>query len=147
MNGMNRRWTPRRSSAPKDVLTTPGYSFIPDGFEAYARVFHPPGYRPRRRGSLEPNTTRKWADLARERGISLSPDISFSEVSGLGPEDQHKLDELAPMDGELPPKICDALVAVLGPHTRTLDHCWFCLWEGERGFLEPRAWAFASRRR
>jgi hypothetical protein len=110
------------------------HSFAPDGFEGYARVFHPPGFRPGRRGSLEPNTTKKWADLARERGLSLSPDISFSEVSGLGPEDQHGLDELAPMDGELPPEICDALVAVLGPHTRTPDHCWFCLWDGIGAF-------------
>jgi hypothetical protein len=110
------------------------HSFAPDGFEGYARVFHPPGYRPGRRGSQEPNTTRKWAELARGRGLSLSPDISFSEVAGLGPEDQHELDELAPMEGELPPELCDALVAVLGPHTRTPDRCWFCLWDGKGAF-------------
>jgi hypothetical protein len=38
------------------------------------------------------------------------------------------------MDGELPPEICDALVAVLGPHTRTPELCWFCLWEGNGAF-------------
>lgn len=109
-------------------------SFAPDGFEAYARAFHPAGYRPAQRGSLDPSVGTKWADLARARGITLSPDISFSELSGIAPEDQHELDELAPLDGELPPEGCDALAAVLRPHTRTPDRCWFCLWEGNGSF-------------
>ena len=109
-------------------------SFAPDGFEAYARVFHPPGHRPGQRGSQGPGTATKWADLARARGIVLFPDISFSEVSGLGPEDQHGLDEIAPMDGAVPPEICDALVVALRPHTRTPDRCWFCLWDGKGSF-------------
>jgi hypothetical protein len=94
------------------------------------RSSSPAGYRPGHRGSLDPSTTTKWADLARARGIALSPDISFSEVSGLGPEDEQELDELAPMDGELPPETCDALAAVLRSHTHTPDRCWFCLWDG-----------------
>lgn len=86
------------------------------------------------RGGFEPSTAKKWANLARARSIELSPDISFSEVSGLGPEDQHELDKLAPLDGELPPVSCDALATVLHTHTRTPDVCWFCLWEGNGAF-------------
>jgi hypothetical protein len=77
---------------------------------------------------------KKWTDLARARGITLSPDISFSEVSGITPENQSELDKLAPMDGQLPPETCDALAAVLRPHTHTPDRCWFCLWEGNGSF-------------
>jgi hypothetical protein len=109
-------------------------SFAPEGFDAYARVFHPAGYRPARRGSLDPSVGKKWADLARARGLPLSADISFSEVSGIAREDQHELDELAPLDGALPPETCDALAWVLRPHTRTPDRCWLCLWEGNGSF-------------
>ena len=109
-------------------------SFAPDGFEQYALVFHPPGYRPGRRGGLEVTGGKKWADLARASGIVLSPDISFSEVSGLGPEDQRELDELAPGAGELPPDSCDTVAAALRPHTRNPDCCWFWLWEGNGAF-------------
>jgi hypothetical protein len=107
-------------------------SFAPDGFEAYARLFHPAGNRPSHRGALGPSTAMKWADMARAKGITLSPDTTFSEVSGFGPNDQ--LDELAPMAGELPPETCDALSTVLRPHTRTPDRCWFCLWDGNGSF-------------
>jgi hypothetical protein len=97
-------------------------SFAPDGFDGYARVFHPA------------STGEKWTDLARARGIELFPDITFSEVSGIGPQDQHDLDELAPWDGELPPETCEALSDLLRPHTRTPERCWFCLWEGNGAF-------------
>jgi hypothetical protein len=105
-------------------------SFVPEGFEQYARVFHPPGYRPGQRGGPRATPGPRWADLARARGIALFPDITFSEVSGFGPENQREFDELAPMEGELPPETCDALAAVLRPHTSTPDRCWFCLWDG-----------------
>ena len=109
-------------------------SFIPEGFEAYARIFHPAGFRSARRGAIDPDTAIRWSDLARERGVELTPDIAFLEVSGIEPGDQRALDEIAPADGRLPPETCDALAAVLRPHTTTAQVAWFCLWDGNGVF-------------
>jgi hypothetical protein len=110
-------------------------SFAPDGFEAYARVFHPAGgLRPAMPGVLDPSVGTTWSDLGRARGIVLTPDISFLEVSGIELGDDHALDMLAPMSGEIPPETCDALAAVLRRHTATPDPGWFCLWEGNGSF-------------
>jgi hypothetical protein len=109
-------------------------SFAPEGFDVYARIFHPAGFRPSHRGALDPSTAIRWADLAREKGIELFPDITFSEVYGIDPEDQQKLNELAPTIGELPPETCDALSDLLRPHTETSELCWFCLWEENGAF-------------
>jgi hypothetical protein len=66
-------------------------SFAPSGFEAYARIFHPAGYRPGWIGDLDPGIGVRWAVLGAERGITLSPDVAFCEVSGFGPEEQDQL--------------------------------------------------------
>lgn len=87
-------------------------SFIPEGFEAYARIFHSAAFRSARRGAIDPDTAIRWSDLARERGMELTPDIAFLEVSGIDPGDQRALAEIAPMDGKLPPETCDALAAL-----------------------------------
>jgi len=102
------------------------WSFMPAGYEALARVFHPV----RERSGM----TSTWRALAAKRGISLTPDISFLEVSGLDPEDQNGLDDLAPMDGNLPAPESEALARVLRPHARRSESCWFCLWEGNGAF-------------
>jgi hypothetical protein len=108
-------------------------SFAPPGFEMYARVFHPAGFRPALAGALDPGSGLRWAALGADRGIPLSPDVSFAEISGIGPEDQHGLDEIGPSEGKLPPETCEALVRVLRSHTAT-ETCWFCLWEGDGAF-------------
>jgi hypothetical protein len=106
------------------------HSFAPSGFEAYARIFHPARYRPAFVGALDPDIGIRWASLGAERGIALSPDVAFCEVSGIRLDEQDRLDEIAPADGELPPATCEALARVLRPHTATPATCWFCLWEG-----------------
>jgi hypothetical protein len=100
------------------------HSFAPAGFEAYARVFHPAG---------STDGGARWADLGAARGVSLSPDVGFSEVTGLGPGDP-ALDDLTPSEGALPQEPCSALARVLRRHTATPDSCWFCLWEGNGAF-------------
>lgn len=110
------------------------HSFAPSGFEAYARIFHPAGYRPGFAGAIDPDVGVRWKTLGAEREIALSPDVAFCEVSGIGPEEQDRLSEIAPSDGHLPPATCEALGRVLRPHTTTPDICWFCLWEGNGAF-------------
>lgn len=110
------------------------HSFAPSGFEAYARIFHPAGFRPAFAGALDPDSGIRWAALGLERGIALTADIAFSEVSGIGPEDQERLDEIQPDDGNLPPETCEALARILLRHTTTPESCWFCLWDGNGAF-------------
>ena len=105
-------------------------SFAPGGFEAYARIFNPAGYRPGAIGSLDPAIGIRWAELGAERGAAMSPDVAFCEVAGVGPEDEARFDEVAPADGELPPATCESLARVLRVHTSTPESCWFCIWEG-----------------
>jgi hypothetical protein len=109
-------------------------SFAPDCFEAYARVFHPAGSRPVNRGVIDKSAGTRWGDLARARGVALTPDIGFLEVAGVEQEDDPVMDELAPMEGDLPVQTCDALVGALRGHTATPDQGWFCLWEGNGSF-------------
>ena len=109
-------------------------SFAPRGFEMYARIFHPAGYRPAFSEAPDPDSCVRWAALGADRGIRLSADVSFSEVSGIGPEDQHGLDDIGPSDGQLPPVTCEALSRILRSHTKTPHVCWFCLWEGNGAY-------------
>lgn len=110
------------------------HSFAPSGFASYARIFHPAGSSPAFGGALEQDRGVRWRALGRERGIDLSSDVSFSEVSGVDPEDQDRFDEIQPDDGNLPRGTCAALARILSSHTKDPDACWFCLWEGNGAF-------------
>jgi hypothetical protein len=118
-------------------------SFLPPGFETYARVLH----AARKDGSDEPG--QRWTTLGAGRGVPLTPDATFAEVTGIDTVDQHALDEFAPRDGELPLSACKSLNRTLRGFTQTPDVCWFCLWEGNGAFWsrahsEPYEWGDAS---
>jgi hypothetical protein len=103
-------------------------SFVPSGFEAYVRVVHPA----RERGGIEPGL--RWADLGAGKGVPLSADAAFAEVTGIQPEDQDALDVFAPLEGTLPVRPCRALTSTLARFTRSPAVCWFCLWDGNGAF-------------
>jgi hypothetical protein len=112
------------------------WSFMPEGFEAYARVFHPLLFGKRNSDDVQ----RSWASVAAERGLTLSPDISLYEV--LGAEQftetgQYVRPEGHPADGELPAAVCEGLVRTLTPHTTTPETCWFGVWVGVLGAGVP----------
>jgi hypothetical protein len=44
------------------------------------------------------------------------------------------MDELAPLEGALPRRLCGILAPTLAPFTRSPAECWFCLWEGNGAF-------------
>ncbi len=99
-------------------------SFMPDAFEAYARVLHPLRYRG---GDLDP---LRWEEMARRRGITMRPTIGFAELTGIDPYDQSSLDDLEPLEGSLPDVTLADLVEVLGRWTTAEELMWFGLWEG-----------------
>ena len=99
-------------------------SFMPAGFEAYVRVFHP--FRdPARKAPPRP-----WRDVAAEAGVVLGPGTRVRDIDDLSDEDR------LPEEGSVPEEICGALVDVLAPRTSTPDVCWFALWSGLGTFTD-----------
>jgi hypothetical protein len=90
---------------------------MPDGFEAYVRVFHP------FEGSY--GYTRRWSEVGAEEGIQVGPDTEALEFDYLlengGP---------FPEEGAIPAHICTTLVESLSAQTRSPDACRFAVWSG-----------------
>lgn len=100
-------------------------SWVPAGFEAYARILHP-AQRPDGR----PVT---WAQVAAETGRSIGPDAAWHALVGSQDPFTHEGADWAgraPAQGLLPRDQLAALLEVLANHTTTRDSCWMCLWEG-----------------
>ncbi|MDQ6614323.1 MAG: hypothetical protein M3083_06170 [Actinomycetota bacterium] len=108
-------------------------SVIPPGFGAYARLFHPVE-------AVQLGDRRhRWADVARETGRIVHPEMQFHMISrpiGEPPPDGYQ-PGVGPSWGSLPLPERRALAEVLGPATTTPQRCWFCLWEGFGGVDDP----------
>ncbi len=99
-------------------------SRLPDGFDAYARIFHP-AYR------VEGDVgTVGWSDMARARGASLRPDTAFTELIQAELESP-EWDKAVPLEGSLPRPQMRSLVSILEGHTDATATCWFCFWDGD----------------
>lgn len=89
-------------------------SYLPSGFEAYARVFHPAG-----------DDRRRWTEIAALHGHVAHPDMQLHAISGSDRDDPPFADE-----GSLPEDVAGVLIEHLAAATATPDRCWFCVWEG-----------------
>jgi hypothetical protein len=96
----------------------------------------------RSRGSCIPSVTAstaggRWSELATPRGVTIGPETSFREASGLSSRDDDELwQRYQPSDGSLPAAETAALGAALAPHTGTPDECLFCgsrVWVSDNG--------------
>ena len=112
-------------------------SIIPEGFEAYGRLFHPvEGGRHGRR--------ERWSELARRNQRIVHPEMQFHSISrpvGQRPPGWYDA-ENGPSWGSLPVPELRVLVEVLERYTTTRDSCFFCVWEGYDPFDEdhPIEW-------
>jgi hypothetical protein len=106
-------------------------SVVPEGFEAYCRIFHP--LRKHRPGAA----SRTWAEVAAENGRIVHPEMQVHMVShrvGATPERYDLNDYINELDwGSLPLPERSELVDVLSSETTTPDRCWFCIWDGYGG--------------
>jgi hypothetical protein len=102
-------------------------SFVPAGFEAYGRVFHPAWRH-------EPDTPVSWRDIAQANGRAAHRMMQWPSITG-----SYRFYERAtqpgvwdhePDEGALPKVAAPALVSVLARHTGTAQRCWFAVWEG-----------------
>lgn len=96
-------------------------SYVPDCYDAYARILHPSG-------GLDGNV--RWADLAGPRGIEIGPETGFCAASGLTTRDVDAWHRAAPSHGSLPERQMAALGRTVAPFTSTPDDCVFCFWIG-----------------
>ena len=101
-------------------------SIVPDGFEAYARVFHPP-FKHTADGKVEV----RWAEIAAANGRSVEEELMLfdSDPTQLGASGERLWDEQS-HSGSLSLKIAERLVSALSDHTKRPEKCWFALWEG-----------------
>jgi hypothetical protein len=101
-------------------------SFLPGGFDAYARILHPAYADPQ---GLEPI---RWTDVAARTGATVHPRMQFARIAGLGddPNEQPPWGT-RPHEGSF--ERADLLISALRPFTTAPKVCWFCLWEGFGG--------------
>jgi hypothetical protein len=103
-------------------------SVIPDGFEAYARLFHPAI-----RIEDGEEVAVRWSEIAAANGRRVHPEMQWPHVSrvweGSG-ENSPGLWDLEPDVGSLPRRYTDRLRDLLARYTSTPDQVWFCVWNG-----------------
>lgn len=112
---------------------------VGDGFEAYARLFHPLDYQP---------SSLTWAQVARANGRAMHPSAEWEQISSPAP---FRLEDAPrgrsrpgdPIWGELDTWALDALCSILARHTSTPEQCYFAVWEGCGLLHGPAATAVA----
>jgi hypothetical protein len=102
-------------------------SVVPEGYAAYARIFHPIG------GGVG----SRWSTMAVANGRIPHPEMQYPWISHPVGEPFDLDDEDGdPSEGSLPFEEGRRLGELLEPHTTTPGDLWFALWEGW-GHVEP----------
>jgi len=102
-------------------------SVIPQGFAAYARLFHPV--------EVDGSRHERWSDVARRNGRIVHSEMQFHMIAiprGQTPSDHHERGH-RPRTGTLLLEQRRILVDHLRRATTTPDLCWFAMWEGFGG--------------
>lgn len=99
-------------------------SYMPDVFEAYARVFHPAGDRG---GS---STGIRWSELASRSSVAFHAEVQFHDLVGGDPYRRPALGDVEPLAGSVPLSTLRSLVELLGRWTASDEGCWFAMWDG-----------------
>jgi hypothetical protein len=123
---------------------------VPDGFDAYVRVLHPPADE-----HGEPAT---WADACRRTGRTAHALMQWQSIAGVVehvtvrgrwphryPSSTHTSEWVGqePFIGEVPPETLSSVLDVLGGFTADQDDCIHALWEGW-GWLGEGSWALLT---
>lgn len=108
---------------------------IPEGFEAYARIFHPA----KQYNAAERSWSKvRWATVASWNGKVVHPQMEFSPIANLDPL---RYDDPSwgtrPGDGVLPEDECRHLLGALKEFTTTPDRCYSGIWHGWADFKNP----------
>ena len=117
-------------------------SLMPEGFSAYARIFHP-AYL----GEAGEQRVR-WSTVASWTGRTVHPQMQFRRMASLS-EEIHDIYKdppwgLLPQRRSIPQEECRTLMNVLREFTSTPDRCFFCLWDGY-GNIDTRLYEASAR--
>ncbi len=131
-------WVEERLASWPDPFTFPVGCAIPDGFDSYARLFHPI-----RREEDGIEVPQRWADFAAERGKVAHAGMQFESLIETVDWQREPWATMAPEWGGLPEGECRTLSRILRPFTGSPDTCWFCLWDGYglRHWKDDRVWS------
>ena len=117
-------------------------ALVPEGFSAYARVFHP--------AYLDDDQEQpvRWSTIASWTGRTVHPLMQFERIANLSENDGDIYKDppwgTAPVHGSIPEGECRTLTDVLRGFTSTPDRCYFCLWDGY-GYLAQGLYKESSR--
>ena len=120
-------------------------SIVPEGFAAYARVFHPAELRDRGHVPVRRSPVR-WSTVASWTGRTVHPEMQFERIANLSKPYEDPPWGSYPRYGCLPSEECRTIADVLKEFTSTPNLCYFCIWEGW-GHLDPALYKNASRLR
>ena len=102
-------------------------SIVPNGFDTYARLFHPASRR---------DVPVTWTEIAGARGKVVHPEMQWANITGVelyeGILDPGIWD-LEPKIGTMPQAWAPQLIGALENHTTTPERVWFCVWNGFAG--------------
>ena len=108
---------------------------IPEGFEAYARIFHP---AEQYNASERSWSKVRWATVASWNGKVVHSQMEFSPIANLDPL---RYDSPSwgtrPGDGALPEDECGHLLGVLKEFTATPERCYSGIWHGYAKLNNP----------
>ena len=115
---------------------------VPQGFEAYARVFHPAS---RYFADRQTNEAVRWSQIASWTGRTAHPAMQFHSILG-HPENPRAKPEWGnlPHEGTIDADEISALIGALIKFTTTPETCFFCVWEGRGEFGGPESFAYLS---
>ena len=106
-------------------------SVIPEGFDAYARLFHPAT-----RFENDEQVEVRWSDVAVANGRTVHPQMQWPNISGTWRSSDpmsSRLWDVEPEVGSLPRRYGGRLRDPLAEHTSTPEKIWFGVWEGFGG--------------
>ena len=123
-------WIEEALQPPWSGDSVPLTALLPQGFPAYARIFHPATTR-------EGNRPVRWATIAVRNGATAHPQMQFGKIANLPYPCQTDW-EHPPVIGCLPAAELHTLTKLLSDFTATPDSCYWCLWEGYSFFHSAR---------
>ena len=130
-------------AAASGVHETRVGSIVPEGFESYARVFHPAALRDSGQQPVRWSPV-SWATAASWTGRVVHPQMQFERIANLSKPYEDPAWGSFPRYGCLPPEECRSIANVLREFTSTPNRCYYCVWEGW-GFLDPGRYKTAPR--
>ncbi len=106
-------------------------SVVPEGFDAYVRLFHPAV-----RYQAGEEVSVRWSEIAAANGRTVHPEMQWPHISGVwehSGENAPGLWDDEPEVGTLPRSYAAHLGELLAGFTSTPDRVWFCVWAGWGG--------------